>query len=95
MTACLADEKAQYRILVQGRLEPLSAARLGDLTLTVRESDGQIAVTEITGSIGDQAALMGVLEQLYSMGLTLLKVERLEQDADGSATTNPGPSAVE
>jgi len=85
MTASLADEKARYRIRVQGRLGPPSAARLGDLALTVDDAAGDTAVTDLTGWISDQAALMGVLEQLYAMNLTLLRVERLEQvDKSGS-----------
>ena len=79
MTASLADEKAQYRIRVQGRLAPSWATRLGDLALTVDDAAGDTAVTDLTGWISDQAALMGVLEQLYAMNLTLLRVERLEQ----------------
>jgi hypothetical protein len=78
MAASLADERAQYQIRVQGRLEPLWAARLGDLTLAVHDRGGQTVVTDLTGSISDQAALMGVLEQLYALGLTLLSVQRLE-----------------
>jgi hypothetical protein len=85
MTASLADEKAQYRIRVQGRLAPSWATRLGDLALTVDDAAGDTAVTDLTGWISDQAALMGVLEQLYAMNLTLLRVERLEQvDKSGS-----------
>jgi hypothetical protein len=78
MKRSLADERARYRIRVQGRLEPLSAARLGDLRTAVRDDGRQAVVTDLTGWISDQAALMGVLEQLYAMGSTLLSVERLE-----------------
>lgn len=80
MAASLADERAQYQIRVQGRLEPLWAARLGDLTLAVHDGGRKTAVTDLTGWIGDQAALMGVLGQLYSLGLTILSVERLEDE---------------
>jgi hypothetical protein len=65
-------------------MDPQWAARLGDLTLAVRDRGGQTAVTELTGWIGDQAALMGVLQQLYAMGVMLLSVERLDEDDDGS-----------
>jgi len=79
MTGALADQRARYRIRVQGRLEPMWAARLGDVTLTAHDLGGPTTVTDITGWFSDQAALMGVLEQLYAMNLTLLIVERLEQ----------------
>lgn len=83
MTASLADDGARYRIRVQGRLAPQLAARLGDLTPAVCETGGKLTVTDLTGWISDQAALMGVLEQLYALGLTLLSVERLEGPAGG------------
>ena len=90
MAASLADERAQYQIRVQGRLEPLWAARLGDLTLDVHEGRGQTAVTDLTGWIVDQAALMGVLGQLYSLGLTILSVERLEEAVGGDEHERTG-----
>jgi hypothetical protein len=85
MTACLADLGATYRIRIQGRLEPPRAARLGDMTPVVHERSGATAVTELTGWLADQAALMGVLEQLYTLGFPLLSVERLEGELNVSA----------
>jgi len=85
MTVCLADLGAKYRIRIQGRLEPLRASRLGDMTPVVHDGSGPPAITELTGWIADQAALMGVLEQLYALGATLLSVERLEGELNGSA----------
>ena len=82
MTAWLADEGAKYHIRVHGRLEPLWAARLGDMTLAVHD-DGGDAVTDLTGLLTDQAALMGMLEQLYTLGVTLLVVERLDDESEG------------
>jgi len=84
MTTSLADKGAKYRIRVQGGLEPRWAARLGDLTLSVRDGGRPTVNTDLTGWISDQAALMGVLEQLYALGVTLLSVERLEADTDAS-----------
>jgi hypothetical protein len=48
------------------------------MTLAVHE--GQPVITDLTGWIADQAALMGVLEQLYALGVTVVSVERLKQD---------------
>ena len=83
MTAPLADQRARYRIRVQGRLEPVWATRLDGLTLTAHDIGGPTAVTDVTGWFSDQAALMGVLGQFYAHGLTLLRLERLRQDSDG------------
>jgi hypothetical protein len=86
MTNYLSDERAKYQIRVQGRLEPQSAARLGDMTLAVQEGEGQPVVTDLTGWIADQAALMGVLEQLYALGVTVVSVERLKEDPGSQGT---------
>jgi hypothetical protein len=83
MMTTLADQGATYRIQVQGRLAPQWGARLSGLTLAVGAGGGQTAVTVLTGWISDQAALMGVLEQLYALGVPLLSVERLEEGVDG------------
>jgi hypothetical protein len=86
MTNYLADERAKYRIRVEGRLDSQWAARLSDLTLAVHEGDGPTAVTGLTGWIADQAALMGVLAQLYSLGVTVLSVERLNEEVGSRGT---------
>jgi hypothetical protein len=46
---------------------------------TVIGEDGW-AITTLTGRIMDQAALQGLLQKLYSLGLVLLKVERSRID---------------
>ena len=84
MKARLADARARYRIRVEGRLEPLWTARLGDLTVAVTGESGMVPVTDLTGWIADQAALMGVFGQLYALGVAILTVERLEEDVEGS-----------
>jgi hypothetical protein len=38
---------------------------------------GDQAVTELSGQLADQAALVGVLTSLYDLGMPLLSVERL------------------
>ena len=85
----LSDERARYAIRVQGRLEPRWAEHLGGLKPTIRDGGGQTEITDLTGWVADQAALMGVLEQLYSRGLTLLKLERLTGPV-GAGGDGPG-----
>jgi len=83
MTDRLADARARYQIRVQGRLDPLWVAHLGEMTLGVHGS-GATSITDLTGWVADQAALMGVLQQLYALGVTLLSVDRQEEDAKGT-----------
>ncbi len=78
----LSDLCATYRILVQGRLGMGWADRLAGMAVTVHDNERRSSVTEIIGPVVDQAALMGILGQLYSRGTTLLAVERLHAKAD-------------
>ena len=68
---------AVYRIRVDGRLAPRWSARLGGMTIAIREELGQPTITELTGPLPDQAALLGVLNQLYQHLVPLLSVECL------------------
>lgn len=69
------DRAAQYRIQVEGGLYPAAADWLDGLTVSVSENP---PVTTLTGTVTDQAALHGLLQTLYSLGLPLLSVERLD-----------------
>lgn len=60
------------------------------MTLTVQEVAGTTSATVLTGRLVDQAALMGVLEQLYALGTNVLSVRRLDTDA-GSWREDSGP----
>jgi hypothetical protein len=74
----LFDLPGRYRIRVQGQLSASWSGRLSDMAITVRHPAGRQAITTLTGTVRDQAALMGVLSTLYDMGCPLLKVERLD-----------------
>ena len=62
---------------VDGRLPPRWSARLGGMTIAIQEEPGQPTITELTGPLPDQAALLGVLNQLYLHLVPLLSVECL------------------
>lgn len=69
------DEAAVYEIQVQGLISERWQPYLDDFKVEVAGEDGW-AVTTLTGAIVDQAALQGLLQQLYSLGLVLLSVRR-------------------
>ena len=69
------DRTAVYRIRVLGRLDERWSERLGGLDLKICDEEPE--QTELTGSLADQAALMGVLQYLYTRGISILRVERL------------------
>ena len=70
------DQPAFYQIQVQGLLsQNWLADYFDDMHVAVEGEDGW-AVTTLTGYMIDQAALYGLLQKLYTLGLVLLKVER-------------------
>jgi hypothetical protein len=76
------DKPADYIIRVQGRISPRWQAWFDGLEITTAEgaparpgSEG-IAITTLAGAVPDQAALSGLLQKLYTLGLPLVEVQR-------------------
>jgi hypothetical protein len=74
MNAIPFDRPAIYQISVQGRIEPDWSDRLASMTLRLITQDGCPPVTTLDGELSDQAALLGVLNSLYELHLTILSV---------------------
>lgn len=68
-----------YRIRVQGILNQNWSDRLGGMAISVSESEEQAPQTTLTGTLADQAALVGVLNTLYDMHFPVLSVEFLQE----------------
>jgi hypothetical protein len=68
-----------YQIKVPGHLDASWANLVWRMTLTVESEGDGPPVTTLTGVI-DQAALHGLLRQLYSQGLPLISVNCIEGD---------------
>lgn len=68
------DRIANYRIRIQGAVSQSWSDYLCDLTIDV-ENDSTWPVTTLSGSLQDQAALLGVLNSLYDLGFPLIGVE--------------------
>jgi hypothetical protein len=62
---------ATYRIRVQGRLTERAAEYIGDVQ--IEELDAQGAT--LKASVMDQAGLLGVLEAIYGLHLTIVSVD--------------------
>ena len=73
----LVFQPATYRICVCGPLGPEWSERLGGMSVNIRMEKGGGITTELCGRLLDQAALMGVLQQLYICGIPLLGLECL------------------
>jgi hypothetical protein len=66
---------ATYRIEVEGHLDASLSDRLAGMKITSRERADQTTVSTLLGRIRDQAELSGVLNSLYDLHLSILKVE--------------------
>ena len=69
-----------YRILLQGQLNPDWSGRLGGMHVVASTLEADAGVTVLQGRVRDQAELSGILNALYELHLTLLKVEYLGKD---------------
>ncbi len=69
---------ATYRIEVAGHLSESWSDRLASMRITTRERSDQTTVTTLDGRLRDQAELSGVLNRLYDLHLSILKVEVVE-----------------
>jgi len=72
------DRPGSYEIKVLGRLDADWSEWFEGMTITVETGDGGPTTTTLTGVVADEAALRGVLDRLYSLGLRLLFVKRTE-----------------
>ena len=77
------DRPALYQIRLRGRLPPTWSDPVTGMAIDVTTAAGEEPVTALQGEVMDQAALCGLLNQLYGLQLTILSVVRLE-DAHGS-----------
>mgnify|MGYP000045955566 CR=1 FL=1 len=66
---------ATYRIEVEGHLTELWSNRLAGMQIKSCTRLDQTSVTTLVGRLRDQAELSGVLNSLYDLHLSILKVE--------------------
>jgi hypothetical protein len=85
------DAPASYRIRIEGCLDPRWSDSLCGMAISTERQSNEPAVTTLTGTLIDMAALMGVLNTLYDLGFTLLKAERLlSAETAGNITDRGG-----
>ena len=71
---------ATYRIRVAEVLGDEWTERAHGMTVSALRSETEGSCSELFGELPDEAALMGVLDALYSHGAHLLSVERVGKD---------------
>jgi hypothetical protein len=70
-------QAANYRIVVEGVLDPVWLECLGGLEITEERQPGRPVITQLEGRLEDQSALQGVFDTLIMLGMRLVTVERL------------------
>jgi hypothetical protein len=70
-------EPATYQIIVEGRLDQDWSDCLQGMTISTKGTEDRQPKTTLIGQLVDQAALLGVLNTLYNLGVSLVSVERL------------------
>ena len=66
---------ATYRIEIEGCLSESYSDCLAGMRITTRKRADQTTVSTLVGRLRDQAELSGVLNSLYDLHLSILKVE--------------------
>ena len=71
------DRPVTYQIKVLGAFDEHWADWGRELTITIENDDDNLSITTLTGPL-DQAALIGLLRRLYSLGVPLISVLYLD-----------------
>lgn len=74
------DGPATYRIIVKGRIDQLWCEDLGGMDIHIESHKNEPAITILTGQVRDQAELMGTMNSLYELHMTVLSVEHTAVD---------------
>ncbi len=72
------DKPAVYQIQFLGRLGQEWSSTFENMEIQADKNDQDQMVTTICGTVTDQAALHGLLNQVRDLGMLLLLVERLD-----------------
>jgi hypothetical protein len=74
-------DKAVFRVCVQGVLDDSWSQYFGAQSMSVEMAENGVASTTLITEALDQAALIGLINYLNSLGLSLLAVEYLPEGA--------------
>ncbi len=67
----------KYCIRVRGVVDKAWSDYFGNLSIREAKEDDEGGTTYLTGTVADQATLIGILHRLYSLGYELLSVDRV------------------
>jgi hypothetical protein len=70
------DRPGRYEIRVPGRLDESWMEWFEGMTITCDGGGQDPTISTLVGVVADEAALQGLLDRLYALGLRLLSVKR-------------------
>jgi hypothetical protein len=73
------DRPILYEIRASGRLSERWQDCFTDMAVEIELGPDNHPVTVLRGRVIDQAALQGILQQLYSLGMPLLSLAQIEK----------------
>src|SRR6476646_7571404 len=77
-------DPATYRICVQGKISPTWSEDFTTMALSYLDPDGPAPRTFLEGRVLDQAQLIGLITQVYGLGLPLVSVQYIAPASTGS-----------
>ncbi len=76
------DQPSKYQIMVVGHIDPSWSDRLEGMEVRPSGNGGGTTITLLEGELPDQAALVGLLNNLYQMHFVVLAVQREDEMQD-------------
>jgi hypothetical protein len=73
-------EQTAYQIRVQGWIAERWSSWFDGMTIVLESKGDGTPVTTLSGVMSDQAALRGILNQLWNLNLALISVARIDAD---------------
>jgi hypothetical protein len=88
-------DPATYRICVQGKIASSWGEDFTTMTLSYNDPDSLTPCTFLEGRVLDQAQLIGLIMDLYGLGLPLVSVQHIASASSGSPKMiDPPPPAA-
>ena len=86
-------DPATYRICVQGKIALTWSEDFTTMALSYLDPDDLAPRTVLEGRVLDQAQLIGLITELYGLGLPLVSVQHITSASPGSTATIPDTPA--
>jgi hypothetical protein len=87
-------DPATYQICIQGMISPTWSADFTTMAISYLDPDGLMPRTMLEGLVLDQADLIGLITQLYGLGLPLVSVQYIAPAGPGSTAMIPHTPAA-